>query len=247
MKHFIFCMVLMLFAFHVNAQQRDTVKSNDPWKNNRAGNNYYKNKEYAKAEQKYRDALKTDSLNSVTNHNLGNSLYEQEKYADAADAYEKAARNSGGDTATNAYYNAGNAHLQNCNLDESISNYKEALKRDPNNEDARYNLALAQKLQRARMQGMKDTTGSCQKDANGNMLKKDNNGNVKTYQVDPNAKPKNGNSGPKVPLDPKKQNMSAEEARKVMNALKDSEQKTRQRINSQGSDSYYKPGRDKDW
>ena len=247
MKNVITNTILLLLVFSLNAQQRDTIKSNDPWKNNRAGNGYFKNKDYEKAEQKYRDALKTDSLSSVTNHNLGNALYEQKKYDEAAEAYEKAARNSGGDTAANAYYNAGNAHFQQGNLDQSIDAYKEALKRDPNNEDARYNLAMAQKIQRAHMQGLKDTTGNFKKDPNGKFLQKDKNGNVTAYQVDPNAKQNNNGNGPKVPLDPKKQSMSADEARKVMNALKDSEQKTRQRINSGSSSGYYRPSRDKDW
>ena len=250
MKKFILFMTLFLVSFYVSAQ-RDTVKSRDPWKNNRAGNGFYKNKQYDKAEQKYRDALKTDSISSVSNYNLGNSLYEQGKYDEAADAYDKAARTSGGDTAINAYYNKGNTLFKQGDLEGSEEAYKEALKRDPNNEDARENLAKVQKMIKVRkekMQGLKDTTGSFKKDPNGKFQKKDPNGNNKTFKLDSsgNKNNKNGN-GPKIPLDPKKQSMSPDEARKVMSALKDSEQKNRQRLNQQDGGSLYKPSREKDW
>lgn len=250
MRKFILFIGLLLMSFYAGAQQRDTVKSRDPWKNNRAGNGFYKNKQYDKAEQKYRDALKTDSMSSVSNYNLGNSLYEQGKYDEAADAYDKAARTSGGDTAMHAYYNKGNALFKEGDLEGSEEAYKEALKRDPNNEDARENLAKVQKMIKVRkekMQGLKDTTGSFKKDPNGKFLKKDPNGNKTVYSVDTSGGKNKKNNGPKVPLDPKKQSMSPDEAKKVMSALKDSEQKTRQRLNQQGTDSYYKPSREKDW
>src|ERR1044071_7761754 len=108
MKHF-FVFFALIFLSAVSVLAQDTAKSKDPWKNTRAGNGLYKTKDYKGAEQKYRDALKSDTSSPVVNHNLGNALYEQKKYNDAADAYDEAIRNSTGNDKAKAYYNKGNA------------------------------------------------------------------------------------------------------------------------------------------
>lgn len=256
-KEIVLVIGVLLLCYYAVAQpvlsgpDADTVKTNDPYKNTRAGNGFFKNKDYKQAEKKYRDALITDTADGISEHNLGNALFEQGKYDEAAEAYDDAARHSSGDTAQKAYYNKGNALLKDGDLEGSEEAYKEALRRNPNDEDARHNLAMTQKLIKAKKQGLKDTTGNFKKDPNGKYLMKDSAGNINVK--DPND-PKNGKKDPngengtkQQPLDPKKQAMSADEAKKVMSALRDSEQKTRQRMNQTGSESIYKPSRDKDW
>lgn len=238
--------LLLLPAMAVFAQQ-DTAGVKDPWKNTRAGNGLYKTKDYKGAEQKYRDALKTDTASPVIHSNLGNSLYEQKKYDEAAKSYEDAARSSSGDTAAKAYYNMGNALFQDGDLEASAEAYKEALKRNPNDDNARYNLAMTQKMIQARKKAFKDSLMNLKKDPQGKYLKKDSTGD-KQLQQKQQDKGKDGKKEQQnVPLDPKKQSMSPEEARKVMSALKDSEQKTRQRLNKNNDGSYYKRSKDKDW
>lgn len=238
------CMVMILFK--VSAQ--DTVKTNDPWKNTRSGNGLYKNKNFKAAEQKYRDAAKTDSSKVVSSYNLGNSLYEQGKYDEAEKAYKNSLGSKNKDTLNRANFNLGNSQFEQGKYEEAEQSYKEALKNNPNDEAARHNLAMAQHMIKVKKEGLKDTMMSVKKDPNGKYLKKDSNG--KKQQVGPND-PKNGkkdpNGTPTKPLDPKKQSMSADEAKKVMAALRDSEQKTRERMNQNGSESSYKPSRDKDW
>lgn len=251
MRTFIaFFFALFLAAAPLSAQQPDTTKSNDPFKNTRAGNGFFKNKNFVQAEQKYREAMKTDSLKGIAGHNLGNTLYEQGKYSEAAEAFDDAARHSTGDTAAKAYYNKGNALFREGDYDASAEAYKEALRRNPNDEDARENLAKTQKMARARKTGLKDSAGNFKDDPNGKFLKKNPDGDKKVKQ-NAGGNPKNSNDPngqpSQKPVDPKKQGMSADEARKVMSALKDSEQKTRQRLNQNGTGSLYKPSRDKDW
>lgn len=249
MKNYIAIIVLSLLALEVNAQQRDTVKSNDKWKNTRAGNEFFKNKNFKQAEEKYRDALKTDTSKTVSSYNLGNALYEQGKYEEAAKAYADALGSKDKDTLNRGWKNLGNSLYQQKKYGESIEAYKEALRNNPNDEDARYNLAMAQKHRKNQQpQGGKSGKGS----GSGQQQKQQQQQQQQDGQQDKQggqSQPKqDNNSQPKQqPLDPKKQSMSADEARKVMSALKDSEQKTRQRINQNGSGSFYKPSRDKDW
>lgn len=248
MKNFIYLLLLMFCSTNVWAQQ-DTARPRDPWKNTRMGNGLYKNKDYVNAEKKYREALKTDSASPVVNSNLGSSLYEQKKYEEAAEAFDQAARHSTGDTAAKAYYNKGNALFQQGDLEGSAEAYKEALRRNPKDEDARHNLAMTQRMLNARKKGWKDSMMNLQKDQQGKFLKKDSTGDKQLKQQQQKQKDPKGKEGQKknVPLDPKKQSMSPEEARKVMNALKESEQKTRQRLNKQGDGSWYDRSKEKDW
>lgn len=247
MRAYITFFILFLIACSMNAQ--DTIKSNDPWKNTRAGNGFFKNKDFKQAEQKYRDALKTDSLKTVTSYNLGNALYEQEKYEEAEKAYANALDSDNPDTLNRGWKNLGNSMYQQKKYGESIESYKEALRNDPNDEDARYNLAMAQKqLKNQQQQNGQGQSGQGQQQQQQGQQQQqqgqnDPNGNAQNPQQNNN----NANGQPKQPLDPKKQGMSQDEAKKVMSALRDSEQKTRQKLNQNGSGSYYKPSRDKDW
>lgn len=244
-KYFAF-FVLFLLSFALNAQ--DTIKSKDPWKNNRSGNEFFKKKDFKQAEQKYRDALKTDSLKTVSNYNLGNALYEQGKYDEAEKAYANALDSENPDTLNRGWKNLGNSLYQQKKYAESIESYKEALRNDPNDEDARYNLAMAQKQLKNQQQQNGQGQGQSQQQQQQQGQQQQQPG-----QKDPNGNPQDGqqnnvaNGQPKTPLDPKKQGMSQDEAKKVMSALRDSEQKTRQKLNQNGSGSYYKPSRDKDW
>ena len=77
--------------------------------------------------------------------NLGDALYEQQKYDDAAKEFEKAI-NSETDPVkqSEAWYNLGNTYMKNQKYAEGIEAYKNALRKNPKDEDARYNLRLAQ-------------------------------------------------------------------------------------------------------
>lgn len=251
MKNFIVSMITMLLCSAAVPAQ-DTAKSKDPWKNTRAGNGLYKTKDYKGAEQKYRDALKSDSSSPVVNHNLGNSLYEQKKYDQAEKAYADALDSKNKDTLNRGWYNLGNSLYEQKKYSEAANAYKEALKNNPKDEEARYNLAMAQKHINNQQQNQngKGNSGNANQDNNKGQNqnnKKDANGANGSQKDDKNQKDKNGQPDKQPPLDPKKQSMSPDEAKKVMSALKDSEQKTRQRINQNGNGSYYQRSRDKDW
>lgn len=243
--------IIILFAIaplFVNAQQ-DTAKLKDPWKNTRAGNGLYKTKNYKGAEQKYRDALKTDTASPVVNHNLGNSLYEQKKYEDAAKAYADALDSDNKDTLNRGWYNLGNSMYEQGKYEEAANAYKEALKNNPGDEQARYNLAMAQKHMKQNQPqkgGQESKQGDDKKDQKKDDKSGDNSGDKKDDKKDGSQDDKSKPDS-KQPLDPKKQNMSTEEARKVMSALKDSEQKTRQRLNQNDDADWYQRSRDKDW
>ncbi|MDT8413428.1 MAG: tetratricopeptide repeat protein [Vicingaceae bacterium] len=72
---------------------------------------------------------------------LANKLYDDQKYEEAIEQYELLIKD--GKIATDVYYNLGNAYFKNDEIAPAILNYERALKFDPSNEDAAFNLKIA--------------------------------------------------------------------------------------------------------
>ena len=72
---------------------------------------------------------------------VANQLYNSGKYPDAIRKYQFVAEH--GLESVQLYYNLGNAFYKTGNATYAILNYERALKLAPNDEDIRYNLALA--------------------------------------------------------------------------------------------------------
>lgn len=110
----------------------------------RKGNMLYKQKEFDKSLPEYQKAVAINPANPVAQYNFGNVLFRKQNFSEAELAYAKAV-----ETATekarkeNALYNKGVSLSKQKKLEESIVAYKNALKLDPNDEDARINLQKA--------------------------------------------------------------------------------------------------------
>ena len=111
----------------------------------RGGNRLYGKGEHAAAEKEYWKALNADSTSVKGRFNLADAQYEQGKYAQAQRFYEGLATAPSGSPATQAasWYNLGNALFKQNKLPEGVEAYKQALKLQPKDEDARYNLSEA--------------------------------------------------------------------------------------------------------
>lgn len=131
----------------------------------RDGNDFYQEKDYAKAEEQYRKSLVEDSTYLKAQYNLANASYKQqnqEKLQTALKYYEGFLKgNSFNDTLNNAnaIYNRGNVNFQMFNTDttseagsntqflqKALEDYKQTLRLNPNDSAAKYNLALTQFL-----------------------------------------------------------------------------------------------------
>lgn len=72
---------------------------------------------------------------------LANKLYDEKKYDEAIEQYELLIEE--GNVAADVYYNLGNAYFKNEEIAPAILNYERALKANPSNEDAAFNLQIA--------------------------------------------------------------------------------------------------------
>jgi Ca-activated chloride channel homolog len=237
--------LLLIFLIRLTivfAQNKDTVQVRDPWRNTRDGNQLFRKKDFAGAERKYQEGLQKDSVKSVTSYNLGNSLYRQKKYEEAEKAYANSLDMKNPDSLSKGWYNLGNTMFQQQKLDESITAYKEALRNNPNDEQARYNLAMAQKMKNARN---KNQNQQQQQQQQQQQMQQQQQIQQQQQQQQNNDPKKNQNNS--KPVDPSKQQMSQEDAKKLLNSLKNSEQDTRKRIGGNQNGSPFRKSNDKDW
>lgn len=152
MKRFIILNLLSVLCLAAFAQKENHYI--------RSGNSAYRDADFEKAEMEYRRALEINPDCYAAQINLGNALYNQAdtakhdqaadsaKYESAARAYRQAAkmmdeRHSNDPIKyAKAKYNEGNCYKQLSQIPEAIDAYKDALRKNPKDEEARRNLAM---------------------------------------------------------------------------------------------------------
>ena len=133
MKHFTL-IVSLVMPFYLMAQTAGILK----------GNEFYKAGRFDQAEIQYRKAMEADPGNTVAIHNLANALYKQGKYEDATKLNGALAKSAKDPVSKSvAYYNQGVSYTKMNNLEASIDSYKNALRQNPNDQQARENLQKA--------------------------------------------------------------------------------------------------------
>lgn len=119
------------------------------------GNELYKEKKYGEAASHYQKAIIKKAGDPAAHYNLGNALYKNNDADSALKAYDKAiAFSKTNQDKAAAWYNKGVLLQNDKKLRKCIDAYKQALKLDPADEDARLNLqkALQQQQQEEKRQ-----------------------------------------------------------------------------------------------
>jgi Ca-activated chloride channel family protein len=108
------------------------------------GNDHYKQKRFEQAMAAYTRALQADPSNESAKFNLGNAEYKQDKKDEATKIFTEVANSSSQtDMKEKAWYNNGVVLSRQKKLEESIEAYKNALRQNPDDKDARENLQKA--------------------------------------------------------------------------------------------------------
>jgi Ca-activated chloride channel family protein len=111
----------------------------------RKGNREYHRENFEQALKHYRDAQLEDPESPPLHFNIGNALYKQQNWEEAMAEYRMTLSSQDSALAQRAHYNMGNSLYRQGNLPEAIEAYKKALRIDPTDMDAKYNLELAQR------------------------------------------------------------------------------------------------------
>lgn len=113
------------------------------------GQQLYENGKYLEAYEAYQRVLRQEGGPEIR-FNTGNTLYRMRQYNDAARTWREAL-NAAPDVKQNAFYNMGNAYVraaQDANalsryLDRAVEAYEEALRLNPADQEAKWNLEVA--------------------------------------------------------------------------------------------------------
>lgn len=112
---------------------------------NNAGNKDYEAQKYTEAIDDYIAAQRENPDLPQPYYNAGNAFHRQGNLESAAAQSKQAIRSAEGELAQNSYYNLGNTYFKAEDWEAAIEAYKEALKLNPEDEQAKYNLELALK------------------------------------------------------------------------------------------------------
>jgi Ca-activated chloride channel family protein len=229
----------------------------------RQGNQLYQQKQYTDASVAYRKALDKSSYYDKASYNLGNALYENKNFKEAAPQYELTAK-----TATNkftkaeAYHNLGNSMMETKNYQGAVDAYKNSLRNNPNDDETRYNLAVAQKLLDKENQQNKDDKNKDKDNKDKDKKEKDDKkkdkkeGDDEKDKKDDKDKDGKGDKDKDKKQDPKKEEkekpkpqqgkMSPQQIKQLLESLNNEEKKTQKKMNAKKSKGK-KIKQEKDW
>lgn len=114
----------------------------------RKGNKAYAEGDFNESIARYEEALKLAPAMYEPAYNLANGYYKAQRYDHAEKGMAAIAADSTLNDAqrAEAYYNLGNAQFQQRKLQEALESFKQSLRIDPEDEDARFNYAYTKKL-----------------------------------------------------------------------------------------------------
>lgn len=165
MKRILFILLFISFALSLSAQSPKKER-----KAVREGNKAYKEQRYETAEELYKSAEEQNASSKEAPYNLANTYYKQQRWDEALKEYQHylTVENEASEKMSAAWGNTGNTFLkkkasekgqppvapqqgqgqqqQPDNLQLSMEAYKNALRLNPADDEARYNLAVVQKM-----------------------------------------------------------------------------------------------------
>ena len=122
-------------------------------------------KNAAKAEQLLRKSTAVDTTYADAPYNLGTHLYQENHIEEAFGHLKEAAqRTQQPDLIHKTHHNIGNIYMQKDEFENAVEAYKQALRNNPEDDQTRYNLALAKQKQQEQQEQNKDQQDDQQKD-----------------------------------------------------------------------------------
>lgn len=224
----------------------------------RQGNDLYEAGKYVEAEVSYRKAEAAKANEVKGAFNLGNALYQQGRFQEAAGQFAKAANlTEDRQLQAEAYHNLGNAQLkaamqpqsspqgqpqQGNPLQQSIEAYKQALRRNPKDEETRYNLAYAMRqLQQQQQQQQNQNNDQNQQNQDQEQNQDQGDQDEQEQQKDQNQEQQGdrekqeqqADEQEQKPQQGREQEMSPEEIEQMLEALRYQEEKLRKDMQRQ--------------
>ena len=227
---------LLLLSLAITAQEKD--------RNLPEGNSAFADKKYADAEAEYRISQSKKAKNAIASYNLGNSIYRQNQAVEAKASYLKAIQSTNDRPQKHqAFHNLGNVFMKEKDYTQAVEAYKNALRNNPEDDQTRYNYALAKKMLKdnppkddKKKDDNKDKKDDKKKDDK-NKDKKDENKDNKDKkddkkEGDKDKKDKGKNDKPEGKPQPKPGGISKDRLQNLLDAVNNEEKKVQDKVNA---------------
>ena len=226
--------VLLLNSVLLFGQEKD--------KNLYNGNQLFKEKKYADAEADFRVTESKKSPKKATaGYNLGNSVYRQNQQGEAQIRYIQALEHAKTkEEKHRIYHNLGNTFMLDKNYEAAAEAYKNALRNNPNDEETRYNYALAKRKKKDNpppKDNKKDNKGGGQDKKPQPENNKNDKGNDKKDQDKNKGEDKKEDKGDGEKKEDKNENPKPSGADKqridnILDAVNNAEKKVQDKVNA---------------
>lgn len=261
------CFFMLMIAQQSIAQQDTLALQREARSFLREGNKLYNQQKFTDASVAYKKALGKNGNYGKANYNLGNALYQEKNYKEAVPEFELTAKTAKDKiTKAEAYHNIGNAMMEQKQYQQAVDAYKNSLRNNPNDDETRYNLAVAQKMLKKEGGGgndkdkNKDKNKDKKKDKNkDNQQNKDKNNDKGDKdkkkdkkdgegdkKQDPNQQNKKNKKDQKQQPKPQQGKMSPQQVKQLLESLNNEEKKTQKKMNAKKSKGR-KVKQEKDW
>lgn len=210
------------------------------------GNKLYDQKRYDEATANYLQALKKDPNNATGLFNLGSALYQKKQYDSSRKlmaATADAIKDKGGKSA--AHYNIGNTYMAQRKWEDAIASYKNTLRNNPQDADAKYNLSYAEEMLKKDKNDKKDKQKQDQQKQDKPQQdkdKKDKDKKDKQDQQKENDKDKKEQQDQQPQSQPSK--LTEQQAEQMLNAVQQQEKKLQDKLKKEKG---MRVKMDKDW
>lgn len=214
----------------------------------RAGNREFKKGEFREAELDYKRALVEDSTSITAKYNLGNALYRTESYSEA-ELYLKGLGDSlksvSPSRASDCFHNSGNLALKQKKYQEAVDAYKESLRLEPDNFEAKSNLAYAQKMLKEQQQQQQQQNQNQQQDQKDQQDQDQN--KDQDQQNQDNKQDQNQDQQNQQQQQQDQPQITPQAAQQMLQAIEDKEKQTQDKVKKAKAEQQKSKEKEKNW
>lgn len=230
LRKVIYVTILILLPITVVAQVNSTKHERNFI---REGNKMYSEKRYADAEKAYQKALQENESSLIAKFNLATTYLRQANVNDTTknglleqsmNMLNEVAATADNALASKAYYDLGNIYYNQKNYAASVEYYKNALRKNPDDDKARENLRLAQKQ-------LKDQQGGGGGNNNDDKQNEKQNQDQNKKKDDKGQDQNKQNPNDKQAKQPPQNGMTKENAEQILQTMQNEEKNTQNKVN----------------
>ena len=236
----------------------------------RQGNHYYNKAveksdstaidsvDFSKAEIDYRRALEKKPGDFKSQFNIGNALFKQRKMAEAESQYQQILESGlNKEDKGKTWFNYGNSLLGQQKFDESINAYKNALRNNPSDVAAKYNLEFARRMKQQQQQQQKQQNKDNKDQKDKDQQNKDQDKNQQNQDKNKDQQNKDQQNKDQNQQNQQNQNknqqqqqqpkISKQAAEQMLKALQNDEKQTQEKVKKAEAMKAKSTRPDKDW